>query len=100
MSRYAAFLRGINVGGHRIASAELRARFEEMGLRDVSTFRASGNVIFGAGAEPLADLVVRIEAGLAESLGYEVAVFLRTGSEMRAIADHQPFAGSLLAASR
>jgi uncharacterized protein (DUF1697 family) len=95
MSRYAAFLRGINVGGHRIGSAELRSRFEEMGFRDVHTFRASGNVIFDADGEPLAALAVRIESVLAESLGYEVAVFLRTVGEMRAIADRQPFAGSV-----
>jgi uncharacterized protein (DUF1697 family) len=101
MSRYAAFLRGINLGrNRRISSSELRSRFEEMGFRDVGTFRTSGNVIFDAGREPLAKMAVRIEQGLAESLGYEVVIFLRTASEIRAIADHQPFARTLVEASK
>jgi uncharacterized protein (DUF1697 family) len=100
MSGYAAFLRGMNVGGHRISNDELRARFEELGLRDVRTFRASGNVIFTADTEPEDELAAHIEAGLEASLGYAVPVFLRTASEVRAIAAHQPFAESLIAASR
>jgi hypothetical protein len=55
MSEYAAFLRGMNVGGHRVSNVELGARFEELGFSEVSTFRASGNVIFAAAAEPLAE---------------------------------------------
>jgi uncharacterized protein (DUF1697 family) len=101
MSGYAAFLRGINVGGHRIASGELCAHFVQLGFRDVSTFRASGNVIFAATTpEPLAGMTARIEAGLAAPLGYAVPVFLRTATEVRAIAAHQPFDKSLIEASQ
>lgn len=100
MSEYAAFLRGMNVGGHRISNGELGGCFEELGFRDVGTFRASGNVIFTAVAEPEDELGARIEAGLEASLGYAVPVFLRRASEVRAIAAHQPFAESLIAASR
>lgn len=101
MSKYAAFLRGINLGRHRrISSAELRSLFEGMGFRDVGTFRTSGNVVFDAGREPLAKMGVRIEQGFAESLGYEVAIFLRTVSEIRAIVDHMPFARRLVDASK
>jgi uncharacterized protein (DUF1697 family) len=101
MSGYAAFLRGINVGGHRIASAELRARFEELGFGEVSTFRASGNVVFAASTpEPIAGMAARIEAGLAASLGYEVPVFLRTATEVRAIAAYEPFPQPLIEASQ
>jgi uncharacterized protein (DUF1697 family) len=92
MSEYAAFLRGINVGrAHRVGSAELRGCFEELGLRAVATFRTSGNVAFDAGGEPAGKLTARIEAGLEAALGYPVAVFLRTASEMHAIAAHEPF---------
>jgi uncharacterized protein (DUF1697 family) len=101
MAEYAAFLRGINVGSaHRIGSGELRAHFEEMGLREVATFRASGNVVFGAAGEPVAELATRIEAGLEASLGYEVAVFLRTAGEVRAIAAHESFAPALVDGSK
>jgi uncharacterized protein (DUF1697 family) len=100
MSQYAAFLRGINVGGHRISSGELRACFEGLGFCDVSTFRASGNVIFTSTGKSSTKMTTRIEEGLAAALGYDVPVFLRAASEVRAIAAHQPFAHSLIEASK
>jgi len=100
MPGYAAFLRGMNVGGHRISNDELRARFEELGLRDVGTFRASGNVIFTVDAEPEDKLAAHIEAGLEASLGYAVPVFLRSASEIGTIAAHRPFAQPLIDASK
>ena len=103
MSGYVAFLRGMNVGGHRISSAELRALFEKLGYRDVATFRASGNVVFdaaSAGAESLAEMSAQIEEELGASLGYAVPVFLRTASEMRKIAAHRPFEEALIEASK
>ena len=97
MARFAAFLRGINVGGHRITNDELRAACEAVGLQDVATFRASGNVIFSAedGEDPDA-IVDRIETGLAGTLGYEVPVLLRTAAEVSEIAAHQPFDARLV----
>jgi uncharacterized protein (DUF1697 family) len=92
MAEYAAFLRGINVGkAHRVSSGELRDCFAELGLREVATFRTSGNVVFEAAGEPAGKLSARIERGLEAALGYEVAVFLRTATELRAIAAHEPF---------
>jgi uncharacterized protein (DUF1697 family) len=100
MSRYAAFLRGINVGGsHRVKSPELRSVFEALGLADVQTFRASGNVIFVAPSEPPRELSARIEDGLQRSLGYEVETFLRTAEELRAITRMQPFTPAQVEAS-
>jgi uncharacterized protein (DUF1697 family) len=100
MARFAAFLRGINVGGHRITNDELRRACEAVGLADVATFRASGNVIFGAEDEEDSDAIVdRIETGLGETLGYQVPVFLRTAAEVLAIAAHQPFPAELVEAS-
>jgi uncharacterized protein (DUF1697 family) len=101
VSRYAAFLRGVNLGPRRrISSAELLSLFEGMGLGDVAVFRASGNVVFDAGRESAAKLAGRIETGLAGSLGFEVAVYLRTAGEIRAIADHSPFDCRLVEASQ
>jgi uncharacterized protein (DUF1697 family) len=100
MPSYAAFLRGINLGGHhRVTSAELCALFEEMGLREVAAFRASGNVVFTAGRESRAALSKRIERSLAKALGYEVATFLRTADEVRAIAALEPFPAKAVTAS-
>ena len=101
MPRHAAFLRGVNLGPRRrISSADLRSLFEGMGFRDVATFRTSGNVVFGAGRVSPAKLTDRIETGLAESVGFEVTVFLRTTSEMRAIAGHVPFDRRLVETSQ
>lgn len=92
MPKYAAFLRGINLGRQRrVSGVELRSLFEELGFDEVGTFRTSGNVVFEAGREARAKMTARIEKRLAKSLGYEVAVLLRTASEIRALADHQPF---------
>jgi uncharacterized protein (DUF1697 family) len=99
VSTYAAFLRGMNVGGHRISNEELRAVFSGIGLAEVRTFRASGNVIFDAEEETLPALSTRIEDGLASALGYAVPTFLREASEVRSIAAQRPFEPALLTAS-
>jgi uncharacterized protein (DUF1697 family) len=101
MPRFAAFLRGVNLGSRRKAgSAELRSCFEGMGFEAVQTFRTSGNVVFDADQAPRERLTGQIEKGLAESLGFEVVVFLRTGQELQAIAAHQPFPAKLVEASK
>jgi uncharacterized protein (DUF1697 family) len=51
MSRYFAFLRTINVGGHTVKMDVLRQIFESFGFTGVETFIASGNVIFEAGQQ-------------------------------------------------
>jgi uncharacterized protein (DUF1697 family) len=92
MSEYAAFLRGINVGrAHRVSSGDLCECFEGMGLTGVATFRTSGNVAFDGDGTTADELRPRIEQALEESLGFDVAVFLRSADEVRAIAAHSPF---------
>jgi uncharacterized protein (DUF1697 family) len=93
VERYVAFLRGINLGpNRRIKNEALRAAFEAMGFEEVATFRASGNVVFGVGRKRgEAALTRELEAGLAEALGFEVRVLLRSGDEVAAIAAHEPF---------
>ena len=100
MQRYVAFLRGMNLGGRRIKNDELKREFEQLGLDDVSCFRASGNVIFAAKEKGEEKLKQRIEAGLGESLGYEVPVFLRNAAELEAVSAQEPFDPALLSASK
>lgn len=90
MTRYVAFLGGINVGGHRVTMDRLRAEFEALGCTGVSTFIASGNVVFGA-AGKAAPLELRIEAHLAEHLGYPVPTFVRTAAAVVKAAAREPF---------
>lgn len=100
MERYVAFLRGMNLGGRRIKNDELRREFEALGFADVACFRASGNVVFSVDEGDEAVLTGLIEAGLEESLGYAVPVFLRSAAELRSIAASEPFEASLVAASK
>jgi len=89
--RYAAFLRGINVGGTRVAKDDLCAPFEALGLEAVTTFRASGNVIFDGPRESATKLARRIEERLGDDLGFTRAItFIRTAAEMRALAEEDP----------
>lgn len=99
MNRYVAFLRGMNLGGRRITNDELRAHFEALGCEDVGTFRASGNVVFEKDGRA-AGLTAQLEDGLAEALGYEVPVFLRTAKELLAIATFEAFDSKLVDASK
>lgn len=99
IDRYAAFLRGMNLGHRRITNDELCAHFADLGLTDATAFLASGNVVFSAGDGDRDRLARRIEEGLREALDYEVPIFLRTADEVRAIAAHEPFGADELARS-
>lgn len=92
MAGYAAFLRGINVGGHTVTNDRLHELFEALGFASVTPFLASGNIAFAADGDPTTDeLAERIADHLGAELGYEVASFARTADEVRAIAEHEPF---------
>ena len=94
--RYVAFLRAINVGGRVVKMDALRRMFETIGLSEVETVIASGNVLFDSAARSPAALEKKIEEQLRKALGYQVSTFLRTPAEMAGIARHQPFEESEL----
>jgi uncharacterized protein (DUF1697 family) len=86
--KYAAFLRAVNLGrNRRVTSARLKTLFEEAGADEVATFRTSGNVVF----EARRDMARALEKHLEQALGHEMVIFLRTASDVREIAAHEPF---------
>ena len=86
--RYAAFIRAVNLGrNRRVTGAQLKSLFEEAGAEEVATFRTSGNVVF----EAPRDIARHLEKHLEQALGHEVVIFLRTASDLKAIAAHEPF---------
>jgi uncharacterized protein (DUF1697 family) len=89
MTRYAAFLRGVNLGKRTVKSAELKTAFEAMGFENVKTLLASGNVLFDAASDK--GLKTRIEAGLKAQFGFEVGTVLRSLDELRAMVKSDPF---------
>lgn len=83
-------LRGVNVGGHKLAMADLRHLCEEAGGRDVRTYIQSGNVVLRiglAGDDLAADLAERITA----HAGYDVPVVVRSADELAATVANCPF---------
>lgn len=91
MPRYAALLAGINLGKRRLKMAALRELFEQLGFENVATLLASGNVIFASPRRSAAALERTIEQHLATELGYQVDTYIRTASEISAIASATPF---------
>ena len=89
---YAAFLRGINVGGRRkIKMADLRASFTALGFVNVKTVLASGNVRFDAPRADEAEARLAIEQGLLQDFGHSIGVIVRPLTELQALLDTNPF---------
>jgi uncharacterized protein (DUF1697 family) len=73
--RYVALLRGINVGGKTlIKMADLKACVEELGLDNVSTYIASGNVLFETRRRDAARLETELERAIEQRFGLPVKV--------------------------
>lgn len=95
-----AFLRGINVGGHRVTKDDLIDVFGALGFTEVATFLASGNVIFGHDGElDQPAEAERIGDALAAALGYAVPTTIRTADELISIAGREPFPADVVAAT-
>jgi uncharacterized protein (DUF1697 family) len=90
--RYVALLRAINVGGTSITKmADLRAQFESLGLKDVTTYIQTGNVLFTASEDDSEALARRIERHLESALGYRGRVFVLTPQQLTHAAANNPF---------
>ena len=90
MTRYLAFLRGVNLGKRQTKSADLKAVFESLGYEGVKTLITSGNVLFETGASK--GLKTKIEKALADHFGFEIGVVLRSLDELKAMIASKPFA--------
>lgn len=92
MTRYVAFLRGINVGGHIVVKATLEKVFTSLGFKDAIVYKQSGNIIF-ATDEAVSGLAAKIEAAFKAAVGFEVPVFIRTLTDLKELAASDPFRG-------
>lgn len=91
MTIFIALLRAVNVGGTgKLPMNELKAMCVAEGYTRVEPYGASGNVVFAANATAAA---VRraLEARLRAYAGKPVGVVVRTGAEMQAALDANPF---------
>jgi uncharacterized protein (DUF1697 family) len=89
--RYLALLRGVNVGGNNLVKmADLRSAFEGMGFEDVSTYIASGNVLFRAPRQKRGALATRVESELSRRYGSELKAVLLTEAHLKRVVGEAP----------
>ena len=90
--RFVAFLRAINVGGRNVKMEQLRRIFESVGLTNVETVIASGNVVFEARTKNARTIEKKLQGTLRRSRS---AMRSRPMSdrwgELMEIANHNPF---------
>lgn len=85
-------LRGVNVGGVRLAMADLRAAVESCGHADVVTYVQSGNVVFSADGRFDADVVARqVRAAVLERAGIDPQVVVLTAGEWDGVVAANPY---------
>ena len=91
-STYVAFLRGINVGGNTLVSMEaLKEALASLGFANIRTVLASGNVVFAAAATEPTILAAKIEQHLRKTLGFEIAVLVRSMEQIKTLVASNPF---------
>jgi len=90
VTRYAAFLRGVNVGGVTLKMADVARAFEDAGFSNVATVLASGNVLLDSPAA-VNSVRSRAEKALRDAFGYDAWVLAYDLDTVRAISDKFPF---------
>ncbi|OBG63619.1 DUF1697 domain-containing protein [Mycobacterium sp. E3339] len=90
MTKYAAFLRGVNVGGVNLKMAEVASALTDAGFADVRTILATGNVLLESSARA-PSVRKKAEAALRERFGYDAWVLVYDLEAVRAVVDAYPF---------
>ncbi|MZD08110.1 DUF1697 domain-containing protein [Streptomyces sp. SID5785] len=95
ITRYAALLRGINVGGSvkakKVPMARLRPLIEGLGHTGVQTYLQSGNAAFSSAARDEDALARELEAAVAAEFGFPVDIVVRDHAYLAAVRDACPF---------
>lgn len=88
--RYAIFLRGVNVGGVKVPSVDLKRVLGDLGLADVRTYVASGNVTCESDLDAAA-MQSQVEAALSTAFSYDAHVQVFSRDELAAVVAGYPF---------
>lgn len=90
MTRFVAFLRAVNIGKRRVPMATSRQLLTELGFAQVGSYANSGNLTFSApGKSSVHERTIR--AALEAEFGFELTTFVRTASQVKALAFAKPF---------
>ncbi|WP_217142128.1 DUF1697 domain-containing protein [Streptomyces sp. AC627_RSS907] len=91
-ARYAALLRGINVGGaKKVPMADLRALLEGLGHDAVATYLQSGQAVFTTDHGDEDALAAELTRAVEKRFGFAVDVIVRDHAYLRAVAEACPF---------
>jgi uncharacterized protein (DUF1697 family) len=88
--RVAALLRAVNVGGRKLAMADLRRVAAEAGFAEPATLLASGNLLVGTALSGAA-AAARLEAAIHRDLGVATDILVRDHAELAAVMAANPF---------
>jgi len=80
MQTYISLLRGINVSGkNKILMADLKAIYENTGLKNVQTYIQSGNVLFEMPENTdTQKIAASISEAISQKYGFQIAVFVES----------------------
>jgi uncharacterized protein (DUF1697 family) len=90
MTQYAAFLRGVNVGGVNLKMGDVAGALTDAGLAEARTILATGNVTLDSpkGADAVR---ATAEKALRKQFGYDAWVLVYPMKKVRSIVDGYPF---------
>jgi len=88
---HVALLRGVNVGGKKLAMTDLREAVAGLGHADVSTYIQSGNVLFTTGDMDTAAVATAIERAIAERTGVESRVLVLSRAQLEQVVRSNPY---------
>ena len=92
MKTYLSILRGINVSGQKMIRMEaLRAAYEALGFKNVSSYIQSGNLIFQYKQSTPEALAKKITQQIKKEFGFDVPVVVLDAAELQHIATNNPF---------
>ncbi|OSC40053.1 DUF1697 domain-containing protein [Mycobacterium decipiens] len=90
MTKYAVFLRGVNVGGVSLKMAEVATALTDAGFANVRTILASGNVLLES-ASGTAAVRKKAETTLRDRFGYDAWVLAYNVDTVRTLVEVYPF---------
>lgn len=92
MNTYIAFLRGINVSGHKlIKMADLRESLEKKNFNEVQTYIQSGNLVFNSNSRDISLLEETIKKRILQDFGFDVPVLVTTAQDLQMMLENNPY---------
>jgi len=92
---WVALLRAVNLGAHnKVSMPKLREVLADAGFTAVKTYVNSGNVVLDSPARSPAKVGRQVHDVIVEHFGVDTPVMMRTGRQLAAVLDWNPFPGA------